>query len=62
MEKNYTLLSACIAFFGLREGQTNIEFAKGEYKALTDKDKDEIKTGLIANGYNIINPLVEKAA
>lgn len=47
-----SLLSATIEFFGKRDGQTAMEFKK-EYDQLTDDDKQEIKAGLIQNGYNI---------
>ena len=52
--KQMTLLSAAIDFFGLKDGQTRMEFAKGEYKQLTDADKEEIKAGLEKNGYEIV--------
>ena len=48
-----SLLSASIDFFGLKEGQTRMEFARDEYKKLTDADKKEIAEGLSKNGYTI---------
>ncbi len=47
-----TLNMAMKDFFGMRPGTGLKEFL-GETKALTPADKDEIKVGLIANGYNI---------
>lgn len=52
--KEMKLLSACKDFFGLKEGQTAIDFLK-EYKQLTDADKAEISAGLSQNGYKIID-------
>ena len=52
--KEMTLLSAAIDFFGLREGQSRMEFAKQEWKLLTDADKEEIKIGFEKNGYKIV--------
>ena len=53
--KQMTLLSAAIDFFGLREGQSRMEFAKLEWKALNDADKAEVKAGLEKNGYEIVS-------
>ena len=53
--KQMTLLSAAIDFFGLRDGQSRMEFAKLEWKALSDADKAEVKTGLEKNGYEIVS-------
>lgn len=52
--KKLTLMGACKDFFGLRPGQTALEFAK-EVRALNDADKEEIKAGLEATGlYEIV--------
>lgn len=51
--KKLTFMSACKDFFGLKEGQTSIEFGK-ELKQLTTEDRAEIKAGLEQNGYEII--------
>jgi hypothetical protein len=52
--KKMTMLSACIDFFGLKEGQSKMDFGK-EYKQLTDTDRQEIKAGLEKNGYEIMS-------
>lgn len=51
--KKLTFMAACRDFFGLKEGQTAMDFGK-ELKALTEKDRDEIKVGLAKLGYEII--------
>ena len=48
-----TFMAACKDFFGLREGQTSLEFGK-EIKALTPEDRAEIVAGLETNGYKIL--------
>ena len=54
MDKNFpvSLVAACKDFFGFLPDQRLIAFQK-EYKQLTEKDKEEIREGLIKNGYNI---------
>jgi hypothetical protein len=52
--KEMTALSAAIDFFGLKQGQSRMDFARDEWKKLNDADKDEIKTGLEQNGYKIV--------
>lgn len=47
------LLNACIQFFGLRTGQSRMDFMKDEYKKLTAQDRDEIRDALKAQGWNI---------
>ena len=47
-----SFVGACMDFFGKKPGQTLTEFG-AEIKALTEKDRAEIKAGLIQNGYNI---------
>ncbi len=51
--KKMTLMAACRDFFGLKEGQSSLDFGR-EYKALTEADKAEIKAGLEQNGYEIV--------
>jgi hypothetical protein len=51
--KKLTFMAACRDFFGLKEGQTAMDFGK-ELKALTEKDRAEIKDGLTKLGYEII--------
>jgi hypothetical protein len=53
MKKGMTLMQACRDFFGLKPGQTGLQFGQ-EYKALSDSDRNEIKAGLEAKGYEII--------
>lgn len=53
-EKAMTFMQACRDFFGLKAGQTNIQFAQ-EYKALPPEDRAEIRKGLEEKGYVIIN-------
>jgi hypothetical protein len=52
--KEMTALSAAIDFFGLKQGQSRMDFARDEWKKLNDADKDEIKSGLEQNGYKIV--------
>lgn len=52
-----TFLGCCIDFFGLRPGQTRVNFLKEEVKPLTDADRQEIRAGLVQNGY-----IVEESA
>jgi hypothetical protein len=47
-----SLIAACRDFFGYRPGTGLAEF-RDEYKALTPGDLDEIRKGLIKEGYNI---------
>lgn len=51
--KKLTFMSACRDFFGLKDGQTAMEFGK-ELKALTEQDRAEIKDGLQRLGYEIV--------
>lgn len=51
--KKMTFMSACIDFFGLKDGQTKLQFGQ-EVKQLTEKDRAEIKAGLEQNGYEIL--------
>lgn len=51
--KKLTFLQACKDFFGLRDGQTAMQFAQ-EIKALTETDRSEIRAGLEQNGYEIV--------
>lgn len=51
--KKLTFLQACKDFFGLKDGQSTMDFAK-EVKALTEQDRSDIKNGLEKNGYEII--------
>lgn len=50
--KDHTFISACKDFFGLKEGQTAMQFGK-ETQVLTPEDRAEIKVGLEALGYRI---------
>lgn len=50
--KEMGLLPAMMDFFGKKPDQSLADFKK-EMDQLTPQDKEEIKTGLIANGYNI---------
>ena len=45
-------IAACKAFFGFLPGQTMLEF-RDEVQKLTDKDRAEIREGLIQNGLNV---------
>jgi hypothetical protein len=51
--KKMTFMAACRDFFGLKEGQSGMDFGK-ELKELTPNDREEIKTGLTALGYEIV--------
>ena len=51
--KQMTTLQAAIDFFGLKEGQTRMQFAKDEWQKLSKPDQEEIKAGLAQNGYEI---------
>ena len=55
-----SLVAACKDFFGFLPGQGLGAFSE-EYKKLTEQDKEEIREGLIKNGYNI-NPLQSPVA
>lgn len=55
--KKLTFMGACKDFFGLKPGQTALQFGQ-EIKALTDADKAEIKDGLEKNGYEIMQSAV----
>lgn len=52
--KTHTFMSACRDFFGLKDGQTAMDFGK-EIKALTDADRAEISAGLASHGYKIVS-------
>ena len=52
--KEMGILQACIDFFGLRAGQSRMDFMRDEYKRLTKADVEEIKAGLEKNGYKIV--------
>ena len=45
--------AACLKFFGKKEGQSNTEFMI-EIRALSDKDKDDLKALFPSVGYTII--------
>jgi hypothetical protein len=45
-------MAACRDFFGLKEGQTALQFGQ-EIKQLTADDRKEIAAGLTAMGYKI---------
>ena len=45
-------MQACREFFGVKTGQRPLEFGR-EVQALTQKDREEIAAGLVANGYEI---------
>jgi hypothetical protein len=51
--KKLTFMAACRDFFGVREGQTAMDFGK-ELKELPPQDRAEIKEGLTKLGYEII--------
>ena len=54
MELNeMSFMSACRNFFGVKEGQSNLEFGK-EVKMLTKADRKDITDGLEMNGYKIM--------
>lgn len=50
--KEMSFVPACKDFFGFKHGQSLGEFMT-ECKALSPEDREEIKAGLEANGYNI---------
>lgn len=45
--RELSFMSACKEFFGLKEGQTNLDFGK-EVKALTQQDRLDMQPGLEA--------------
>lgn len=51
--KKMTLMAACRDYFGMKQGQTAVDFGK-EYKALSEADRNEIKAGLEQQGYEIV--------
>jgi uncharacterized protein YcgL (UPF0745 family) len=51
--KSMTFMSACRDFFGMKPGQTPVQFGK-EIKDLSEQDRAEIKQGLEGQGYQII--------
>lgn len=51
--KKLTFMAACKDYFGLKEGQTSLQFAH-EIKQLTEQDRAEIKEGLEGVGYEIV--------
>jgi hypothetical protein len=54
-----TFMQACRDFFGLKEGQTAMQFGQ-EVKALTEDDRKEITAGLQAQGYSIVAATLAK--
>ena len=60
--KEMSLISACIDFFGLKQGQDRMQFMKDEYKKLTDADRVEIAAGLEKNGYKITGTAAQPQA
>lgn len=52
--KKMTFMSACRDFFGVKPGQTAVQFGK-EVMALNDSDRKEIAEGLAQHGYEIQN-------
>ena len=52
--KEMQLLSAAIDFFGLKPNQSRMDFAKEEWKKMTEADRKEIQAGLEKNGYKVI--------
>lgn len=59
--KEMSLVSACIDFFKLKDGQDRMAFMRDEYKKLTDDDRKEIAAGLEKNGYKITNAVQPQA-
>lgn len=55
--KQMTFMAACKDYFGLKHGQTALDFGR-EIKALSEADKAEIKAGLEQNGYQILQSAV----
>lgn len=51
--KEMTFMAACKEFFGLKPGQTSLDFGR-EIKELTTEDRHEIAKGLEAHGYKIV--------
>lgn len=51
--KAMTLMQACRDYFGLKQGQTSLQFGQ-EYKQLTTEDRQEMKTILEEQGYIIV--------
>lgn len=51
--KKLSFMAACKDFFGLKSGQTSMDFAK-EIKELTEEDRKDIRLGLEQNGYEIL--------
>lgn len=51
--KKLTFMAACKDYFGLKPGQTSLEFGK-EIKELSQADREEIKAGLESQGYEIV--------
>jgi len=51
-----TFLEACIKFFGLRPGQSRMDFMRDEYKRLTPTDKAEIHAGFVKLGVDCAAP------
>jgi hypothetical protein len=51
--KKVTFMQACREFFGLKDGQSGLDFGR-EVKALTPLDRVEIKSGLEKFGFEII--------
>ena len=47
-----TFMGACRAHFGVRDGQTNVQFGK-EVQQLSPADRAEIQKGLEQLGYEI---------
>lgn len=50
--KKLSFLAACREFFGTKEGQTALEFAK-EVRQLNDADRVEIAAGLLQHGIEV---------
>lgn len=48
-----TFMQGCKDFFGMKEGQTPIQFLH-EVQKFTEQDREEIKAGLKKHGYNIV--------
>lgn len=49
-------LTAALDFFGVREGQTKLQFGQ-EWKELSPESKKEITDGLVKQGYQIQSAL-----
>ncbi len=50
--KEVGFVAACKEFFGFLPGQTLMTF-RDEVKMLSPKDQEEIRLGLIQNGFNV---------